>query len=686
MCNSFNSIRQIISNNQSILSKLKDKENYYAHIREGRKNESLEEHQHLVNDYFCAVCDHLQLDDVINSIIQRFTDNCFSGQCSPELKNSIKELFCDTIIFHDFGKVNENFQAAPDKMNNSLFRMLESPISTNHSLLSEYLFIAYHLNKIPFIAKNNLDQFLLMYCVFAFSYPIAKHHASQLNNTFQEINFKTDLLEFINRYLKLFSWEIQEPFKTKILEKEMLKSKLFDNLSEFYAGCKEEFSFFALIKLCYSLLTASDYLATMHYMNGWQKMYSDFGILDEELKKRIIYNIHTSQDYNKRVYDNLDTYKLLCPQEKNNDNLNRLRSEMAVEVIRNIRLNFDKRLFYIEAPTGGGKTNLSMIALSELLEQDLSTKKNSINKVFYVFPFTTLITQTYTVLQKTLGLNEDEIIELHSRAELKEKSNDGEYGKNKKCYLDGLFVNYPVILTSHVHFFDLLKTCRKETNYLLHRLANSVIIIDELQSYPPEQWDKIIYLIDHYAELFNMKFILMSATLPKIGKLTWSEKVPDFTYLIRDKNIYFQNENFKGRVLFDFSVFRDWKKPAKGNKEEKTAYLSQLCEKLFEESGVYQQKNGKVFTIIEFIFKRTAAEFYSIANNVNSDTFDHIFLLSGTILEPRKKEIISFLKNPDNGDKKVLLITTQVVEAGVDIDMDLGFKDASLVDSDEQLA
>jgi CRISPR-associated endonuclease/helicase Cas3 len=55
-------------------------------------------------------------------------------------------------------------------------------------------------------------------------------------------------------------------------------------------------------------------------------------------------------------------------------------------------------------------------------------------------------------------------------------------------------------------------------------------------------------------------------------------------------------------------------------------------------------------------------------------------------LEPRRKEIIHYLKDKSNRDKKILLITTQVVEAGVDIDMDLGFKDQSLVDSDEQLA
>jgi CRISPR-associated endonuclease/helicase Cas3 len=95
---------------------------------------------------------------------------------------------------------------------------------------------------------------------------------------------------------------------------------------------------------------------------------------------------------------------------------------------------------------------------------------------------------------------------------------------------------------------------------------------------------------------------------------------------------------------------------------------------------------GCVFTIIEFIFKKTATEFYDhVINNKLFQGYE-IFVLSGTIIEARRKEIINFIKDERNRNKKVLLITTQVVEAGVDIDMDLGFKNQSLPDSDEQLA
>ena len=65
-----------------------------------------------------------------------------------------------------------------------------------------------------------------------------------------------------------------------------------------------------------------------------------------------------------------------------------------------------------------------------------------------------------------------------------------------------------------------------------------------------------------------------------------------------------------------------------------------------------------------------------------------IRVLSGTILEPRRREVVQWLKADETRrqHRRILLICTQVVEAGVDIDMDLGFKDRSLLDSDEQLA
>ena len=196
----------------------------------------------------------------------------------------------------------------------------------------------------------------------------------------------------------------------------------------------------------------------------------------------------------------------------------------------------------------------------------------------------------------------------------------------------------------------------------------------------------MVYFIDNYAKYFDIRFILMSATLPKIGNLIENKSLGnEFTYLVNNKNLYFQNPNFANRVDFDYSLLE----LAKPEKDDIETYLERLGEFVDNESKLYAETNtdnpDSVFTVVEFIFKKSAGCFYEIMQR-NTTCFDEILLLSGTILEPRRKQIINALKSDKYRSQKVLLVTTQVVEAGVDIDMDLGFKDKSLIDSEEQIA
>jgi CRISPR-associated endonuclease/helicase Cas3 len=184
----------------------------------------------------------------------------------------------------------------------------------------------------------------------------------------------------------------------------------------------------------------------------------------------------------------------------------------------------------------------------------------------------------------------------------------------------------------------------------------------------------------------------MSATLPKIDKITLPfTQRPDFVELLPEPKHFFTNPNFAERVSFSFELIHAYKPQIT---------LDQLASEVIKKSEEYIATVGAdlcvspnkepvrpktVHTIIEFIFKKSASEFKDVMDKLEHP-FEYIFVLSGTILESRRREIINFLKNKANRSKNVLLITTQVVEAGVDIDMDLGFKNKSLIDSDEQLA
>lgn len=661
MLNYIKSIADILKEPDG-LSTLIDAEKYYAHIPHNKwskqQPETLGQHMQLVEQKFETLAQIHGIDAVVDKMIEQlFTENKL--QFSSEVANFLKKAWVNTVVFHDYGKVNENFQSHPDKMNNTIFKGLEkpdSPLSTHHSALGAYLYITKNFEELSKLNKNYHG--LLSVVCLAFSYSIFKHHGKYLgDNAKEKIAFTKQEVECMQTYIQKYQWNENEQFSKNI---PLNTFKVFEQLNNYL----NSFALYSLIRLSFSMLTASDFLASGEYMNGLAIKSDEFGVLTQDRIEEI-YNFVSNNDtkndgslnFNQSIFKkSLNTYHDQNPTVCNNANLNILREEMGIEVLQTIRANATKNLFYIEAPTGGGKTNLSFLAAIELLK----INKN-LNKVFYVFPFTTLVTQTQKSLIETFGLSSNEVIALSSKSGFKEKSEqdekandeDDNYGNQKKFYLDNLFCFFPFCLLTHIKFFNILKTNEKEENYLLHRLANSVVVLDEMQAYNPTVWEKVIYFIKNYAHYYNIKFIVMSATLPKIGDLKIKGlEENDFVNLIYDaKEKYFKNPNFAERVTFNMDLF-----------DAKNLNLVDLADLLIEQSQQYAVKDfgqakpqGSVYTIIEFIFKKSARQFSEIITQ-KVPFFDEVFVLSGTILEHRRKHIINFLKNKENRKKKILLI------------------------------
>ncbi len=663
---------ELVNEAPEITKVLVNHQHFWAHLCEGKNPELLSEHLQLVGSYAGRLVAVHGLDSPIDTMALAASIQ-FKGEKRDEYIGTwVKRLFVEAIIYHDFGKVNECFQA--ERMQNGQFKTnSKNPLKPRHghSYLGCYLYVS---NQIVAVVNGNLTDeektFLVMVTLF-FGYSIQQHHSPILDKATADSFLKSfqNYHDDLNTYLVQYS----------IRDNEELLNSVYSSITDIWESSTDDqglenamFSLYALVKLNSSLLTASDYLATNEYING--EVLVDFGILDSRSRIAEIIAHLRSYRHNATIFAEMDTLEFTHPIEKSNANLNHLRKEMAVEAVQTLRANISDRLFYLEAPTGGGKTNLSMLAVAELLE-----KHEEINKVYYVFPFTTLITQTYQSLKDSFGFKRDELVELHSKAPMadKEATEDGLYGDKKKNYIDNLFALYPITVLSHVKFFDILKSNQKESNYLLHRLANSIVIIDELQTYNPKIWDKMSYFISEYARFFNIRFILMSATLPKISRLDIPlTSKPQFIDLLPNAKQYLCNPNFANRVEFRFDLF------------DREIELPELADVVCAKSKEYAKCNQpyhSVHTIIEFIYKKSASEFYRIMENL-SHPFDEVVVLSGTILEHQRKRVINLIKNKDSRSKSILLITTQVVEAGVDIDMDLGFKNISLIDGDEQLA
>ena len=651
---------------------IKNSSDYYAHLPkdgEQRKPETLSEHSGLTYAYAQSLIESLSLRPVLSKLISLSIPPTLSKK-ADYITREVETLFMQSIVFHDLGKVNHRFQQV--KMKNAAPCLkVNHDFKSDHSSISMYIFLAFYYSRTESLKDSDLQDYLDNVAVF-FSYSICQHHSPSLRNA-QDVSVWNDERLFkLSSYLSLFNINLSDIqcFHDYLLKNSANLFNVYNDENNKLVTPQSSLALYALLKLNYSLLTACDYLATAHYMNDWKEMISDFGVIDNAMKERLIKNV-SSHKYNKAIYENMQLSRLDDDplHEISDSKLNLLRQRLAIEAIQNVRAHLDKHLFYLEAPTGSGKTNVSLLTAAELLASD-----KNLNKIFYVFPFTTLITQTYKAIRDTFSLDESEMVEIHSKAFFKIEKHEEDY----KNYLDNLFVNYPIVLLSHIKFFDIVKTNDKELNYLFHRLANSVVVIDEIQSYPPSTWNFIV----NYAKILNIKFVVMSATLPKIGNVVDKN---EFVYLLRDKNQYFLNPNFCSRVKFDYSLL-SLDKPQ--DADEKTHYLHQLKDVLLDKSSQYAASNiinpNSVHVIIEFIYKKTASDFYALfAGNA---FFDEILLLSGTILEPRRRDIIRKLKSHEYREKKILLISTQVVEAGVDIDMDLGFKDKSIIDSEEQLA
>ncbi|PID58174.1 MAG: CRISPR-associated helicase Cas3' [Ignavibacteriae bacterium] len=547
-------------------------------------------------------------------------------------------------------------------MNNFYFSQKDNGIASNHSILSSYLYLLYYFSKISVSKFEPEIKEFIFFLSFLFVHPIEKHH-SRLYNPY---NLKIDvLIEMnLNHYSSLFTILDSSNLDNFIRVLQNEYQKVLPNKSK---NIKNSFILYSIIKLNSSLLTASDYYATNEFMLGLE--VNDFGIFDEKLKTKVVENVGRIS-YNKKLFIEFELYKNLSIanlNKRSNKNLNILRQKLSADVINEITKAKDKNLFYIEAPTGAGKTNLSILSICQFLNL-----KRNITKVFYVFPFTTLITQTFDTIKKKLKLDNSEIIELHSKAEFYSKD-DENYGDSRKNYIDSLFINYPITLMSHINFFDILTSTAKEKVYLLHRLANSIVILDELQSYSPNEWDKINYLIKNFSKYYNIIFVLMSATLPKISKLLINNVQDDeFNYLVKNKKDYYKNANFSKRVKIKEILINNFSK-------------ERLIEIVYAESEKYSYNNdGLVKCVIEFVTRKSALNFYDFIKKDNRFSQYKIFLISGTILEARRRDILEYLKNKISS--KTIVITTQVIEAGVDIDMDIGFKDKSLIDSEEQIA
>lgn len=637
----------------SIENDLIDQELLFAHIDDENKKEpeKLIEHLNRAIYSFKQLSEKRGIEKVIDKIINNLMVN--EEKITDMQAEYIKELFINAIYLHDIGKINPAFQYV--KMKNKMveFANTSETSDSNHSIISALIFIDIYIDKINELSSKKEKRFL-KYVLLIFAYIISRHHTYLTD--FGDEDFLKDLRNLQERFRKVPSYLRYYKNCNRLLTLEL---DLFNNIDN---DSHEQFQFYILTKLLYSSIVSCDFYATNIYDTGKNIEFRDIDDIDR------IFNIYKSTG----IYKGIDEYK----NNKNffEDNLiNRLRSDMFIEAENNLLDNLDKcDIFYLEAPTGGGKTNTSINLALNIIK-----RMPTFNKITYIFPFNTLIEQTKKTFDKIF---DDEIQKKFRVAVINsivpivtEKENNLEEDEKhdfKKDYLNRQMLQYPITLTTHVNFFNYLFGTGREINLPLIHLCNSIIIIDEVQSYRNRIWPEIIRILNAYSKLLNIKIIIMSATLPKLDKLLPNEDVK-ICDLISDKNKYYQNPLFKNRVKLNYDLL-------KKDRTDKEELLNKIDE------VIKSRKNIRL--IIEFIKKSTAREFFDILKEKYPDR--KIYEITGDDSNYIRNKILNEISKKDSKDnfecKDVILVATQVIEAGVDIDMDIGFKDISLLDGEEQ--
>lgn len=623
---------------------------FYAHLDNDRK-EYLNEHIDLVNKYFIRIVKAKGID----KIFKNYEDENLKD-LSEDGKIFFRKLLLNICNFHDIGKINPEFQYV--RMNNKIDVLdLFLGGTSNHSIFSSILYIDYFVDESKSLDKDS--RIKILEYIFLNSYIISKHHGS-LDSFYKFLDkFYRDENKEVLECIKLFTNKDSKLYKKDFKLNYNILENLIKVMKNNYKNKNMDKAIddYLYVKLCYSLLVASDFYATSEFMN--EVSIEDYGE---------IYNIEDFYKYYKetKVYKDIREYELNKYQNNKNlvkeKNINVLRTEMFLDSERELTNNIDKDIFFLEAPTGSGKSNVSLNLSFKLFE-----KNNSLRKIFYVYPFNTLVEQNIKSLKKIFEEENEafkSIAVINSitpiKGEDKEINDKDEKGKLEyysKALLNRKFLNYPMVLTTHVSIFNNMFNSSKESAFAFHQLANSVIVLDEIQSYKNIIWSEIIIFLKRFAKILNMKVIIMSATLPNLNYLTES----DFgtCNLIKDREKYFSNPLFKNRVEINYDL------------------LDKDIEDIYNHVKLNSKKKRKI--LVEFIKKQSAYDFYNRLKE-DSEIDSSVELMTGDDNVIERERVLKVVENTED----IILIATQVIEAGVDIDMDIGYKDISKLDSDEQ--
>lgn len=302
-------------------------------------------------------------------------------------------------------------------------------------------------------------------------------------------------------------------------------------------------------------------------------------------------------------------------------------------------------LFSLTVPTGGGKT-LSSLAFA--LRHAL---RHGQRRVIYVIPFTSIIEQNAAVFGDVFGELEKE---LGVPVVLEHHSNLSPESETVQTRLAAENWDAPVVVTTAVQFYESLHAARTSSCRKLHSIANSVVILDEAQCLPRDYLHPCLEVLQQLAGIYHTSVVLCTATQPAIGR---SESFPIGLEGVRE-------------IIADTrGLFRALRR------------VQVINRGALNDESLAAEMDGQDQCLAIVNTKRHARELFS-----SLSTIEGAFHLSTLMCPLHRKEILREVRKRLNEGEAVRLVSTQLIEAGVDVDFPRVYRSMAGIDSIGQAA
>ena len=302
----------------------------------------------------------------------------------------------------------------------------------------------------------------------------------------------------------------------------------------------------------------------------------------------------------------------------------------------------DPGIYTLSLPTGAGKTISSMAWALEM------AIRNHHDRIIYVIPYTSIITQTAMVFREIFG--EENILEHHSEVVVEQQTEDDK-SDEQMSRLKFLTENWdaPIILTTNVQFFESLFASKPAKCRKVHNIANSVIVMDEVQALPEGFLSPILSAIDTLSEAFHCSILCCSATQPVYDEDLNSPDDGSDYYTPLDTRGDLVSREAKYFVPFDRVDY---------HLEPQTVTSQELADRLAAEHSVLCVVNSR----------KDAGQVYRALRDLPKVKADEVIHLSRSMCSAHLRRAIETIKERMREGKQTKVISTQLIEAGVDLD------------------